>query len=52
MQDIINIKIQCTTSLINENKSSDDFIDFNSSYDQVYLFKPLWGFGSELDIEV
>jgi hypothetical protein len=52
MQDNINMKIQCTTSLKNEKKSTNDFIDIIMSYNQVSLYKPLRGFGSELDLEV
>jgi hypothetical protein len=42
IQDNINMKIN-TTSLINEKKSTNDFIDINMSYNQVYLSNPCKG---------
>jgi hypothetical protein len=52
MKDNLNLKIQYKTSLKNEKKLVDDFIDRFLNYSKVALYKTLWGFGSELDLEV
>jgi hypothetical protein len=52
MQDNINLKIECTTNLVNEKKSTNDFIDIIMNYNQVFIYKSLRGFGSEIDLEV